>query len=570
MHGSASQRKITILLSNMKIVARLMIGFGILVLLIAGLGGYAVTSGKATAQDLSRAIRLVGNEALVQGIEKNIFQGRMLVWTALATGDDSKLRNANEAFALAREGLARLRGETFAADRVAKVEALSRLFNEYASEVAKVKVVSGKAPSLDLSENVAATTSAGAIAGRLDDTGADLMRDYRTISTEVAADAASHIDQTIDISIIVGILSLVLGASLSLLVSNSISRPVNAMTNAMQTLAAGDTSVAIPATGNKDEIGDMAKAVQVFKDNAIRVSALQKEQEEAKTRAAAERRRAMLALADGFESAVMGLVTTVSSQAGQMQASSQGMSAAAQRSQVQATTVAAAAEQATANVETVAAASEELSSSIAEISRQVADAARISQSASEETERTNRMVHGLAEAADRIGKVVSLITDIASQTNLLALNATIEAARAGEAGKGFAVVANEVKHLASQTAKATEEIGTQIGAVQEETRRAVDAIRNIGTVIEQVRQISIGISSAVEEQGAATQEIARNVQEAAQGTQEVSSNIAGISEAATATGAASQQVLSGSNELARNSTQLRAEVTRFLDGVRAT
>jgi len=380
---------------------------------------------------------------------------------------------------------------------------------------------------------------------------------------EIAAEA-----QTIMIT--AALAGVLIGGVVGILIGQfGISVPVGKAVEGLRQLAGGQLDIEIFGVGRKDEIGDVAIAAQVFKDNAIRVAALRKEQEEAKVRAEADRRNVMLGMADQFENAVMGLVEGVSAQATQMQVSSQSMSAAAQQAQAQATTVAAAAEQATSNVQTVASAAEELSASVSEISRQVAEAAKISQVASEETIRTNERVRGLAQAADKIGQVVKLINDIASQTNLLALNATIEAARAGEAGKGFAVVAGEVKHLATQTAKATEEIGTQIAAVQAETSATVEAIHSIGKVIEQVRQISAGIASAVEEQGAATQEIARNVQQAAQGTQDVSSNIVDITDAASATGAASRQVLSGSGELARNSEHLRSEVTRFLGSVRA-
>ncbi|KIL98502.1 Methyl-accepting chemotaxis protein [Paramagnetospirillum magnetotacticum MS-1] len=417
---------------------------------------------------------------------------------------------------------------------------------------------------------ISSVTSSRPVADRLQASMRAIGDHFDARSTEGVANANKVADFARTMTLLVALIGISLGALFGFLIGNfGVSAPIGKGVDCLRQLAEGNLDITIFGVGRKDEIGDMANAAQVFKDNAIRVAALRKEQEDAKARAENERRRGMLEMADQFENAVMGLVKGVSAQASQMQGASQGLSSSAQQSQAQATTVAAAAEQATANVQTVASAAEELSSSISEISRQVAEAARISQMASEETDRTNQMVRGLAEAADRIGQVVSLITDIASQTNLLALNATIEAARAGEAGKGFAVVANEVKHLATQTARATEEISAQIGTVQEETRRAVEAIRSIGSVIEQVRQISSGIASAVEEQGAATQEIARNVQQAAQGTQEVSSNIIGITEAANATGAASQQVLAGAGELARNSEHLRSEVGRFLDGVRA-
>jgi methyl-accepting chemotaxis protein len=331
----------------------------------------------------------------------------------------------------------------------------------------------------------------------------------------------------------------------------------------------GDLSGEVPYLDRQDEIGQMAAAVQIFRDRATEVERLQSEQERNKAAAAEDRKRALNQMADSFEARVMDVVRMVSSSSTELQTTAQSMSSAAAQATTQATTVAAAAEQATTNVQTVAAAAEELSSSITEISRQVTESAHISTEATEETARANSMIQGLAIAADRIGEVVQLITGIAAQTNLLALNATIEAARAGDAGKGFAVVAGEVKNLANQTGRATEEIEQQIASVHEETRRSVEAIKGIATVIDQVRQISSGIASAVEQQGAATQEIARNVQQAAQGTQEVSHNIGGVTQSAATTGAAAEQVLLSAGNLASNSEKLREEVTRFLTEVRA-
>ena len=274
-------------------------------------------------------------------------------------------------------------------------------------------------------------------------------------------------------------------------------------------------------------------------------------------------------LADNFETSVKAVVETVSSGATEMQGSAQTMASTAEETSRQATAVAAAAEQASANVQTVASAAEELSNSIQEISRQVAQSNAIARNAVDEAKKTNDKVRGLAEAANKIGEVVKLITDIASQTNLLALNATIEAARAGEAGKGFAVVASEVKSLANQTAKATEEIAGQIGAIQSATGEAVEAIQGIGSTIGQISEIATAIASAVEEQGAATREIAGNVQQAASGTREVTHNIGGVTQAAGETGESATQVLNAAGELSRQAETLRGQVEEFLREVRA-
>jgi len=347
----------------------------------------------------------------------------------------------------------------------------------------------------------------------------------------------------------------------------SITNPIAGLTRLMGELANGKLDVEIDVAGT-DEVGEMARAVQVFKDNAIEKLRLEEQQAAAAQRAEEEKRQTMNEMADRFERSVKEVVDGVGSAATEMQATSQQMSATAEETSRQSANVATASDQATANVQTVAATAEELSASIAEIGRQVSQSAKIAQNAVEEAESTNETVRGLADAAAKIGEVVNLINDIAGQTNLLALNATIEAARAGEAGKGFAVVAQEVKNLANQTAKATEEISTQIGAVQEETNDAVTAIEKIRGIIGEVNDIATTISSAVEEQGVSTQEIARNVQQAAQGTQDVNQNIESVSRAAGETGAAANQVLNASQEMARQAEGLRGEVDRFLQEIR--
>ncbi|MFA7430552.1 MAG: globin-coupled sensor protein [Rhodospirillaceae bacterium] len=270
-----------------------------------------------------------------------------------------------------------------------------------------------------------------------------------------------------------------------------------------------------------------------------------------------------------FENEVHGMVEIVAAAATELQATSQSMAETAEATSRQASVVASAAEEAAQNVQTVASAAEELHASISEISRQVGESNRISREAVEEAQRTNQLVTGLAAAADKIGEVVRLINDVASQTNLLALNATIEAARAGDAGKGFAVVANEVKNLANQTARATEEISNQINEVQAATKTAVGAIQGIGTTIGQINEIAAAIAAAVEEQGAATREIARNVQEASTGTTEVTSNIHNVTEASSETGHAAKEVLTASRELASQSERLKSKVDAFLTDIRA-
>jgi methyl-accepting chemotaxis protein len=338
--------------------------------------------------------------------------------------------------------------------------------------------------------------------------------------------------------------------------------------SAMREIAGGRLETPIPS-GGSDEIADMAEALVVFRDTALEVKAANARTEQERTRAAAQRQEERLRLAENLETTVKNVVGVVSNSAATMHATAESMTITAEQTSRQSAAVAAASEEASTNVQTVASAAEELSSSIVEIGRQVEQSAGMARRAVDEANSTNASVQGLADAALRIGEVVKLINAIASQTNLLALNATIEAARAGEAGKGFAVVASEVKNLANQTAKATEEIASQVSAIQGATNESVGAIRKIGKSIDEIAETAATIAAAVEEQRAATQEIARNVQQAARGTSDVSENIDGVSAAAKETGQAAGQVLEISTELTTQSEQLLAEIDKFVAKVRA-
>jgi methyl-accepting chemotaxis protein len=364
-------------------------------------------------------------------------------------------------------------------------------------------------------------------------------------------------------------LAVILVSGVSLLIGRSISKALLAMVRAMTMLAGGDFAIVIPSLGRKDEVGEMADAVQVFKSNMVETERLRAEQLQLEQRQVKQRKADMHKLADAFEGAIGEIVEMVSSAATELEASASTLTATAERAQELAVAVAAASEEASTNVQSVASASEEMTSSVNEISRQVQESSRVANEAVDQAQKTNDRVGELSKAAARIGDVVELINTIAGQTNLLALNATIEAARAGESGRGFAVVASEVKALAEQTAKATGEIGQQIAGIQAATQDSVGAIKEIGATIGRMSEISSTIAAAVEQQGAATQEISRNIQQAAEGTAEVSSNITNVQRGASETGSASAQVLSAAQSLSHESNRLKLEVGKFLSSVRA-
>jgi methyl-accepting chemotaxis protein len=386
----------------------------------------------------------------------------------------------------------------------------------------------------------------------------------------LSATATVEYETASRLMIIIAVVGVLFGMSAGFMIGQyGVAKPIRSIVELLRKLANGEFAVEVQGTDREDEIGDIAKAAVVFKDNGLAKVRMEQEQKENEKRVAEQRKADIIKMADSFEGAVGEIIETVSSASTELEASAESLTKTAERAQHVTTTVAAASEEASTNVQSVASATEKLSSSVNEISRQVQESARMANEAVDQARKTNDRVGELSKAAARIGDVVELINTIAGQTNLLALNATIEAARAGEAGRGFAVVASVVKALAEQTAKATGEIGQQITGIQAATQDSVTAIKEISGTIEKLSEISSTIAAAVEEQGAATQEISRNVQQAALGTEQVSSNITDVQRGAGETGSASSQVLSAAQSLSRDSNRLKLEVGKFLNTVRA-
>jgi methyl-accepting chemotaxis protein len=395
---------------------------------------------------------------------------------------------------------------------------------------------------------------------------ADLLSDQQRLDGESNA----NISETERFVIVLALGGFLLGGALAAILGKGISRPMVTMCKAMRELANGNFDVVLPGLGRRDEVGEMAGAVEEFKIQAIAKAERDAAEHDAQNKASAAARRAeLIRFADDFESAVGTIVANVSASAVQLEAAARTLTRTAETTQSLSSQAAGASEQASSNMQSVASATEELSASVDEIGRQVQESNRIAEAAVQQAEKTDGRIGKLSRAAQEIGDVVKLITAIAEQTNLLALNATIEAARAGEAGRGFAVVASEVKSLASQTAKATDEISSHIAGMQGATQESVAAIKEIGGTIAQISSIASTIASAVEEQGSATQEIARSVQTVAQGTHEAAANILEVNRGAAETGSASGDVLESARTLSSESTRLREELDRFMANIRA-
>jgi methyl-accepting chemotaxis protein len=564
--GSAEKRRLSLTLRHK------LIGFAaILIALIAAIGGMSYSAVSDLSSDLAQTTLTA--QALRNHLEADMMHD------ALRGDVLSALRAGPSADAATKEGIRSDLGEhvenfqkriaangglALSDDIRAALKSVGPALGSYIEKAQQVV-------ELALTDPAAAEAAFGGFTesfGVLEEKMAEVSDKIESAAQKTGSEAEASASFSQMLQIVLALAATAVGTALSWALVRQITAPLGEMTEAMRRLAEGDKSTEIPARARKDEIGSMAAAVQVFKDSMIKAEQLAAEQEQAR-KAREERAEKLDQLTKDFDQTISGVIGLLASATTELQSTAESMSATAEETNRQSNTVASASEEASRNVQTVATAAEELSASITEISRQVNQSSDIAGRAVEQAECTNKQVEGLAEAAQKIGEVVKMITDIAEQTNLLALNATIEAARAGEAGKGFAVVASEVKNLATQTAKATGEIGQQISGIQSATGGAVEAIKAIVKTIGEISQISTSIASAVEQQGAATGEISNSVQEVASGTREVSSNIVNVSQAAGETGSAATQVKASSAQLARQSDDLKVAVEKFLAGVRA-
>ena len=553
---------------NIRVGTKLAISVGAGVVLVAGmiLNQQFSNSSVARQAERGRIDQTVATDLLHAGVALQHMQiGTREIRLAISE------REANEALSVLQDDknnavgfLQAASNDYVDATNRAQLQKIIALANDYAEAAAAM--TAAKKEYAEITQPLARASKIGAEIDALIEKATSAAG---TLAMQRMAEAAARTAEAGQISVGFGFFVVVILMGAAAFGILSIGRPIHTIAGVLLQLAAGRRDVVIPFTERGDEVGDAARAARTFRDNLVRLEKFEAERKQEADRGLTERKAMVHALADKFESAVGNIVGAVAAAAGNLESAASTLTKNAKATQQLSAAVADASEQASVNVQSVASATGEMGTSIDEIRRQVQASTTIAVEAVKQAEKTDGRINDLSQAAGRIGDVVKLITSIAAQTNLLALNATIEAARAGEAGKGFAVVAAEVKMLATQTAKATEEIKTHISGMQDATKESVAAIKEIGGTISRISEIASSITMAVEVQGSTTQEIAKNVSQAAQGAVQVAANIADVNHGADETGKASAQVLLAAQSLSGESRNLEAEVTNFLNTVRA-
>nr|WP_321446087.1 methyl-accepting chemotaxis protein [uncultured Cohaesibacter sp.] len=493
--------------------------------------------------------------------QQALLKARLLVMKFLDVNEAKLATQTKSEFKALEQTLAKLDSGMSDRGRLTKLAQVRQDLSEYVRSFERlVKLINERNRLRDdvLNKNATAMIALTAKIEQLIETDSQGLRGQTT----------QNLDDAQNFQQIFGLLAVLFGLIAAVFIARGIAIPVVTLTHAMKKLADDDLSVTVPGCERRDELGEMAAAVEVFKLNSIHSRELEEEQALAKKQAEEEKRQLMMQMADDFDDHVGGIVNAVSSASSQLSGTAQSMSDVSEETAQQAAQASAASTQTLSNVQTIASATEEMTATIGEISEQVSLAANAAVEAVDKVNQTNQQMVTLADTADNIGKVVEMIASIAEQTNLLALNATIESARAGAAGKGFAVVAGEVKALAGQTAKATEEIGQQISSIQAASKQASGSMENVSTVIQKVSDISTAIAAAMEEQNTATHEISSSINQAAQGSEVVNTNVEAVSDASKRAGSASSEVMGAARELSDQAKNLKLEVERFIRQVR--
>jgi methyl-accepting chemotaxis protein len=548
---------------KMRIAARLLVGFGVLMLLLASVVGFSAYSGRSTQKAVGDMMHYKGNELLNQEVERQIYQARYRFFRLLARGDAADYDKAQDAFRLAQDTFSELTAKTSDPRRHAKLEELSRQIASYKTEADRFKEIKGHNPNIDTPEAKAILAAADGPGARIEALAKDLSDDYATSAKDAEGATNAEISTAGVISLIIGLISVLLGGALAFVISRSIADPLKAVTAAMTAMAEGNVAVELKGFDSDKEFGAMARAIAVFRDNAVERKRLE---DTARSEREHERLRQsmMEALIGRFRTLIVEIVATMGSETSKMKGTARNLTDVATRADKTAGSARDAASDSSVNIQTVSVAAEELSASISEISAQIQGASKRANEATEIARQTDHNISGLVEVSNRVGAIVEMIRTIAQQTNLLALNATIEAARAGDAGKGFAVVASEVKALAGQTAKATDEIAAQIGAIQGATQQAVTDIRAITVAVDEIDSMTNTVAASVAQQSEATGEIARAISQASTSSRNASADVENVASVIGETNAEAGRVTDATGLLADSTNKLAEAVEGFL------